>query len=525
MTALDCDILIVGAGAAGGVLAATLSEKTSKRIILLEKGGYYTKEFFNQRELPMGVLFAEHGARSTSDGAITVNGGECVGGGTTVNVALCFDPIRPVWEKWKRDVGLEGFSFDSVENDFGISGLNIPSCLDDVRSRINVHIPAESEVNDNNRLFAEGCRKLNVSAKQFALNMRGCIGCGFCSEGCAYDAKQGTMVTYIHDALANGVQLIHHCDIEELEIEAHGGKHVIRGVRGTVRQTAEGSQPNSVEAGTIRISAKVVIVSSGSIQSPVLLKRSKHPDPYDILGRGLIIHPSLPIIGLMDRTMVNYRGITGTYYSDHYYESNGFYYECLFGHPNYAAVVVPGIGLEHFELMHAYRRIRGFGVMLIDSVEQTNRVTWDDRTKQYAIHYRLSEDDKTRMRFAAQKGVEIMFAGGAHEVWLPSEQQIGPLPTPHFHNPSESVFCKELQFLPHQTTITSAHCQASVKMSEDPRYGMINSRCESHAVRNLLVCDSSAFPSSCGANPMISIMTLARYQGVRIAKELSRYEL
>jgi choline dehydrogenase-like flavoprotein len=54
---------------------------------------------------------------------------------------------------------------------------------------------------------------------------------------------------------------------------------------------------------------------------------------------------------------------------------------------------------------------------------------------------------------------------------------------------------------------------------------MVDSRGESHAVRNLLVCDSSAFPTSCGANPMISIMALARYQGRRVAAELARYDL
>jgi choline dehydrogenase-like flavoprotein len=43
-------------------------------------------------------------------------------------------------------------------------------------------------------------------------------------------------------------------------------------------------------------------------------------------------------------------------------------------------------------------------------------------------------------------------------------------------------------------------------------------------VRHLIVCDSSAFPDSCGANPMISIMTMARYQGRRIAAELARYD-
>ena len=57
-------------------------------------------------------LYAGGGTRTTEDGAIAVRGGECVGGGTTVNVALCLDPVPRVWEGWRRDRGLTGFSFD-----------------------------------------------------------------------------------------------------------------------------------------------------------------------------------------------------------------------------------------------------------------------------------------------------------------------------------------------------------------------------------------------------------------------------
>ena len=34
---VDCDILIIGTGAAGPVLAATLAEKTKERIVLVER--------------------------------------------------------------------------------------------------------------------------------------------------------------------------------------------------------------------------------------------------------------------------------------------------------------------------------------------------------------------------------------------------------------------------------------------------------------------------------------------------------
>ena len=34
---------------------------------------------------------------------------------------------------------------------------------------------------------------------------------------------------------------------------------------------------------------------------------------------------------------------------------------------------------------------------------------------------------------------------------------------------------------------------------------------------------ASSFPTSCGVNPMVAILTLARYQGRRIAAEWARY--
>ncbi len=141
MTTLNADIAIVGSGAAGGVLAATLAEFTNKKIVLIEKGGYYTKDWFDQRELDMNVLYADRGARTTQDGAIPVQGGECVGGGTTINYALSFDPRQDVWRYWRREFGVGPFSFDRASNDFGIGGLNMAAALADVRKRINVHPP------------------------------------------------------------------------------------------------------------------------------------------------------------------------------------------------------------------------------------------------------------------------------------------------------------------------------------------------------------------------------------------------
>ena len=523
MTRVTCDVLVIGSGAAGGVLAATLGE-TGKRVVLLEKGGHYTKDFFSQREWDATVLYAGRGARYTVDGDIVVRGGECVGGGTTVNYALAMDPVEAVWAGWRRSRGLTGFSFDPSESDYGVAGLNMAACLSEVRARINVHTPGEEEVNDNNRVLERGLRARGLSSKRFSLNMRGCIGCGFCAEGCAYDRKQSTMVTYVPDAVARGVQLVHHCEVEALTFERRSGALVVSGAHARVRPTRKGSQPNSVEPGVLDIRATLVLVCCGSVESPTLLQRSGHPDPHDQIGRGLILHPALPILGVMPGPTTNYRGVSGTVYSDHFYESHGFYYECLFGHPAFGSVVLPGSGPDHFELIRKYNHMAGFGVMLIDNPAATNRVVWHRPTGERRITYHLADGDKARLRIAAKTGVEIMFAAGAEEVLLASQEPLGSLPSPRFRSASDASAVEHLRFEPYHTAISSAHCQATVKMGADEATSVVNARGESHHVRNLMVCDSSVFPASCGVNPMLSVMTMARYQGRRIAGEWARYD-
>ena len=341
---LDADIVIVGSGAAGSTLAATLAELTQSRIVLFERGGHFGREFFNQREWDMSrALYAGNGTRSTEDGAIPVRGGECVGGGTTVNVALCFDPVERIWNRWRDVHGLEGFSFDSAASDYGTPGLNMPTCLLEVRRRLNVQVPEDREINTNNALFARGCTKLGIGVRKFELNMKNCVGCGFCTAGCAYDAKRGALVTFIPDAIAQGVRLIHHARVERIEYRSGAASSVVA----TVQATSPGSRPNSIEPGELRVRAKVVIVAAGAIETPALLQRSHHPDPHQRIGRGLVLHPSLPFVGRAGFEVCGQRGVEGTMYSDHFAESHGFFFECLFGHPLYGAAVLPGFAESH----------------------------------------------------------------------------------------------------------------------------------------------------------------------------------
>ena len=178
----------------------------------------------------------------------------------------------------------------------------------------------------------------------------------------------------------------------------------------------------------------------------------------------------------MDTPLTNYRGITGTVYSDHFYASHGFYYECLFGHPVYGSVVLPSVAAEHFDLMRQVHPMAGFGVMLVDTPSLSNRVEWHSATDEPRIIYTLSTADRDRLRFAARTRCRDLFAAGAREVLLPSNEAVGPLATPRFKRVEDAVYCADLAFTPHQTNLSSSHCQATLKMGEDPATSVVDSR-------------------------------------------------
>jgi choline dehydrogenase-like flavoprotein len=522
---IDCDVLIIGSGAAGAVIAATLAELTGLRIVVVERGGYFGREAMTRREHEMVQrLYAEGGARTTDDGAIAVRGGACVGGGTTVNVALCLDPVARVWEGWRRAYGLDGFSFDRAASDHGVAGLNMAVCLAEVRARLDVHEPTDAEVNENNRLFARGCRATGIGARKFELNMRGCTGCGFCFAGCDTDAKRGTMVTYLQDAVARGVLLVHHCAIEAIDFAGAGDTRRAVGAHGRIAATRAGSRPNLLPEGPVHFRAALVVVAAGAIESPALLQRSGHPDPHARIGRGLVLHPSLGVVGIFDHDVVASAGIEGTMYSDQFAATHGFFLQCLFAPLGAGAATLPGFGPEHFELMRRVRRLATFGAMLLDAAGEDNRVVWDATAGRARIFYRLSPADRARLAFAAERSVEVMFAAGAHEVLLPSEEPLPPLDTPWFVDRAQAPLCRGLRF-DDRTVLGSSHCQGTVRMGADPATSVVDARGASHRVRNLMVCDGSVFPGSCGVNPMLSILTLARYQGRRLAAERARYGL
>ncbi len=77
---VSADVVVIGSGAGGGVVASAFA-RAGKRVVVLEAGGAYDARMFTQREMMMSQLYLDGGLTSTSDLGIAILAGSTVGEG------------------------------------------------------------------------------------------------------------------------------------------------------------------------------------------------------------------------------------------------------------------------------------------------------------------------------------------------------------------------------------------------------------------------------------------------------------
>jgi choline dehydrogenase len=118
---MDFDYIIVGAGAAGCLLANRLSADARKRVLVLEAGGDDNWIWFH---VPVGYLFAIGNPRAdwmfATEAVPGLNGralnyprGKVVGGSTAINAMIYMRGQRADYDGW-RQLGLAGWGWDDV---------------------------------------------------------------------------------------------------------------------------------------------------------------------------------------------------------------------------------------------------------------------------------------------------------------------------------------------------------------------------------------------------------------------------
>jgi len=266
-----------------------------------------------------------------------------------------------------------------------------------------------------------------------------------------------------------------------------------------------------------------VILAAGALGSPSILIRSGVVNEQ--IGRGVILHPSMPIIGKFDRPIDALRGTQASVYVDDHLVDRGYALESMSAPPVYAGLMSPGPAMHTLQMVQSFRNLAGFGVMLVDTPSPDNRLALDEKGDPL-IQYQLSEGDKLRFRQGIVEAVRVMFLAGAKEVYLPTTEnvlgerqpsELQPVVLTNIHQADQIE--KYLLFIADRSVVTSAHMQATNKMGADPKTSVIGWDFHVWGTKSLYVVDGSVFPTSVGANPMQSIYTSAKIFSDRMTEQ------
>ncbi|HEV3053617.1 MAG TPA: FAD-dependent oxidoreductase, partial [Solirubrobacteraceae bacterium] len=207
---LTADVCVVGSGAGGAVLAASLQE-AGRSVVVLEMGGYRNESDFKQLEL-IGLfeLYLGGGMMSSEDGSIAVFAGSTLGGGTVVNYMNCLRTPDRIRREWAAH---------------GVDGLDDPAYdehIDAVMRRINATDAATTQNRQHKKLIA-ALDALGMAHRPIVRNVdQACEDprvCGYCLSGCQKGCKQSTMKTFLQDASDAGARFIVGCHADRVLVK------------------------------------------------------------------------------------------------------------------------------------------------------------------------------------------------------------------------------------------------------------------------------------------------------------------
>lgn len=470
-TEIKADVCVIGTGAGGAPVAKELAEG-GMRVVMLEEGDYFTTDDMSARHADMIIsLYRELGQVATvGKPLILLPLGRAVGGTTIINSGTCFRTPASLFDSWRRKFGISDIDSDVMGPFFRR-----------VERELNVTQTPADIAGKNSTVIKRGADKLGLSGDYIYRNVRGCIGSGVCTAGCPTSAKQHTAATYVPKAWDAGAITYTGCLARHIVVDRGRARAVVAdagGARLTVR-------------------AENVIVSAGTVHSPVLLKRNGIGYQSGQLGQNLSVHPAMAMRALFDEEINMHEGVPQSYYIDEY-ASEGIMFEGAAIPPGLAAAPLPYFGVRHRALMEHFPNLSQFGIMVSD----TSRGHVRDIRGNPLIRYDLNERDLATFKKALTILTEIYWAAGAKAVYtgLPSVPEL---------RAGEMAPLLDLDLKAEDLILTAFHPLGTCRMGTSWHNSVVDQSLNVHGVEGLYVSDGSVVPSSLGVNPQMTIMALA----------------
>jgi choline dehydrogenase-like flavoprotein len=483
------EVVVIGSGCGGATVARALAER-GRDVVILERGGYYTANDFDQREANMlAKIDGGRGLDTSADGGVSLTYGSNVGGASVHYWADSYRTPADRLELW----GLQGHDLATLTPHF-----------ERIEADLNVHPADDSYVNEMNRRFRLAAEALGWHVARVPQARRGCVRSGHCMQGCAYDAKQSQLVTHLPAALADGARLFADVDVEQIAFQGPRARSVT--ARVLDRATGRPAGPR------LEIEADAVVVAAGGYGTPRLLLRQGLKDRLPAVGEHLFCNPCPMVHARFDEDIVQWRNIPAAWgveafrlarFDGDRYVEGGYLLMPNQLHPGMLAAVLPGMGAEHRRLMRDLPRLGGT-IAWIDDADEGRM--WLDGARS-RVHIPLDGANGLRIRDAWRKQARLLFTAGARELIF-GDAADTRLDDPDGINSIDAAV-DALDLRPCRNVFAAPHPGGGARMGADPRDSVVGFDHRVHGTDNLYVADPSVFPTAPSVDPSVTIMAFA----------------
>lgn len=537
----EYDVVVVGAGAGGGVAAHVLT-RAGLRVLLVERGPDPTRadlphdllrntRVHTGRQRQLDPPYADN-PRVVAGEVVDTRDGRWggnafgVGGGTRVYGAQAwrFSPedfrmgseYGPTFPDWPLDYDdLEPW-YEKVEQALGVAGSPDPRPHDGPR-RTPLPLPPYPLLGVDDLLRA-GAHRLGIDAAAVPLLMNtvpyngrpACIRCGTCvGFACHNEAKTGTHNTVIPWAVATGrADLLAGAVVERLLTDAGG---TVTGIRVSRVGTS-----GAAGTGVREIRARHTVVAAGAIETARLLLLSGVGTAHDQVGRHLQSHPYAGAVGIFDDVVQDGRGPGPTTSTTGYRHHN----PGVMGGGILANEFVPP-PVEYWGRMPSFGLFPAWGQAGLDGVAATYaHATWvcgplqevpsaDSRVQLSASVTdarglpvaQLStggrhEQDRIGLDFLGERAADWLRAAGAHTV-------ARSRPTPDGQ------------------VSAGQHQAGTARMGTDPAHSVTDTRGRVWGHDGVTVADTSLHVTNGGVNPVLTALALSWRVSEQLAADLT----
>ena len=506
-TADDVDLVVIGAGAGGSVLAQRLA-RAGWRVVILEAGPFWHPDedwvsdeagshplYWTQKRIIGGDDPIELGKNNSGRGV----------GGSMVHYAgycprfhpsdLCTRSVDGVGADWPISYHDLRPHYERLEAELPVAGQNWPWGFPH-------RYPASPHpISGAAAKLWHGARSLGIEMRVGPVgivngtfgNRPHCIYRGYCLQGCKVNAKASPYVTHLPDALAHGVEIRANCMAARVELDEAGA------ARGVVYFDEAG--------GIERLQrAKAVAVAGYSIETPrLLLNSTSSRFPHglgnntDQVGRYVMVQGAAQTAGRWPEELRMYKAPPPQVSSEQFYETDaergfarGFSIQTVSPLPIGWAehVLADGHwGRALREYMRDYNHWSTIGVLNELLPRPDNRITLAAETDEYGIpiarmDYSRCDNDKANMAYSTRVITDILRAAGAQDVL---------------------------------TIQRYAHLIGGARMGTAPENSVVDADHRMWGVPNVFLADGSVCPTQGSANPALTIMALAARLAERLA--------